>query len=450
MRSVASLLAIAPLAALAGASYDLNSFGGSPTPIGAGARALGMGGAFVAVADDATANTWNPAGMTQLERPEAEVTGGYAWRRSSSDAGDDTREEFAVDHLSVVLPFHLGCQQTIGLAWQRQFDFTKGQAFSTVESAVSTTRSYDIDQEGSFATLGLSYAIEPVPGLALGITFFDWDDQHTRGSTYRVRRQERAVTDFDFGIDPSIDPEYRQTTTTSSRDEVSVDRGLSTVLGAWWQATPRLTIGVNVKPGYDLHLVRSMSARSSLVEEDFVAGTTTETTSDSSERTESTLSLPTSATLAGAVRFGDFTTLSTDLTWTRWREYRSSQGGTETSPLAATVSPDAYRDGWTVRVGLEHVIPLTGWMLVPRCGALYEQVPGISAASDPSAPGDVRGRMDEYVGATLGASVLREALIVDIGAQVRQGSGIAGEGAPPDQESTVRTVAGRISIAYLF
>ena len=31
--------------------------------IGVGARAIGMGGAFVAVADDATAIYWNPAGI---------------------------------------------------------------------------------------------------------------------------------------------------------------------------------------------------------------------------------------------------------------------------------------------------------------------------------------------------------------------------------------------------
>jgi len=34
---------------------------------GVGARALAMGGAFVAVADDATAMLWNPAGLAQLE-----------------------------------------------------------------------------------------------------------------------------------------------------------------------------------------------------------------------------------------------------------------------------------------------------------------------------------------------------------------------------------------------
>lgn len=37
---------------------------------GAGARALGMGGAFFAVADDATAAYWNPAALSLLERKE--------------------------------------------------------------------------------------------------------------------------------------------------------------------------------------------------------------------------------------------------------------------------------------------------------------------------------------------------------------------------------------------
>ena len=38
--------------------------------IGVGARALGMGGSFVAIADDATAAFWNPAGLGGLDRTE--------------------------------------------------------------------------------------------------------------------------------------------------------------------------------------------------------------------------------------------------------------------------------------------------------------------------------------------------------------------------------------------
>jgi len=42
---------------------------------GFGARALGMGGAFIAIADDASAASWNPAGIGQLTRPEITIVG---------------------------------------------------------------------------------------------------------------------------------------------------------------------------------------------------------------------------------------------------------------------------------------------------------------------------------------------------------------------------------------
>jgi hypothetical protein len=45
-------------------------YAGEFLSLGAGARPLGMGGSFVAVADDATAAYWNPAGLGGLERTE--------------------------------------------------------------------------------------------------------------------------------------------------------------------------------------------------------------------------------------------------------------------------------------------------------------------------------------------------------------------------------------------
>jgi hypothetical protein len=47
-----------------------------------GARSLGFGGAFVALADDATAAFANPAGLVQLSRPEVSVEGGL-WNFST-------------------------------------------------------------------------------------------------------------------------------------------------------------------------------------------------------------------------------------------------------------------------------------------------------------------------------------------------------------------------------
>src|SRR4051794_20141425 len=42
---------------------------------GSGARALGMGGAFIARPDDATAATWNPAGLSYLRALEISAAG---------------------------------------------------------------------------------------------------------------------------------------------------------------------------------------------------------------------------------------------------------------------------------------------------------------------------------------------------------------------------------------
>ncbi|OIP28322.1 hypothetical protein AUK22_04320 [bacterium CG2_30_54_10] len=44
---------------------------GAYLKMGIGARALGMGSAFTAVADDSTAAFWNPAGLATLDKPEA-------------------------------------------------------------------------------------------------------------------------------------------------------------------------------------------------------------------------------------------------------------------------------------------------------------------------------------------------------------------------------------------
>ena len=48
------------------------AYGGSGTFLypGAGARGLSMGSSFVAIADDAYAPLWNPAGLSQIEKPQ--------------------------------------------------------------------------------------------------------------------------------------------------------------------------------------------------------------------------------------------------------------------------------------------------------------------------------------------------------------------------------------------
>lgn len=52
-------------------SAQNTQYAGDPLQLGAGARALGLGGAFVALSDDATAFYWNPAGLARPQKREA-------------------------------------------------------------------------------------------------------------------------------------------------------------------------------------------------------------------------------------------------------------------------------------------------------------------------------------------------------------------------------------------
>ena len=71
-----------------------------PPIVAPGARSLGLGGAFVAVADDATAAWANPSGLMQLVRPEITLEG----RSWSEDREGVASNQSSLGFLSFVLP----------------------------------------------------------------------------------------------------------------------------------------------------------------------------------------------------------------------------------------------------------------------------------------------------------------------------------------------------------
>ena len=79
------LIALAGLAALllpglahASIFEKVGTFGGQFLKIGVGARGAGMGGAFVAMADDATAVFWNAAGIARIDQDKSQLTLNHA------------------------------------------------------------------------------------------------------------------------------------------------------------------------------------------------------------------------------------------------------------------------------------------------------------------------------------------------------------------------------------
>ena len=66
------------------AEVDFDYLHGSDLGMGIGARAMSMGGAFTAVADDASAVFWNPAGLAQLTDNQIFLSGDYPGAFSSA------------------------------------------------------------------------------------------------------------------------------------------------------------------------------------------------------------------------------------------------------------------------------------------------------------------------------------------------------------------------------
>lgn len=209
-----SLVALAVALAAPAAAQSIqnvvlrNSF----NPTGAGARGLGMGGAFIAVADDGTAASFNPAGLAQLRRTEIALVGFHDRLESSvSVPGDGGQPSFtdetthgAFDFAGVAVPFQVaGRNLTVQLSYQRSVDlFGRGRA-----TVIDTIDLSDLDpdltgigevvanveprQQGAFHTVSVAAAWQLTARMALGVGvnywFADWNAAGTSDFRLRVR-----------------------------------------------------------------------------------------------------------------------------------------------------------------------------------------------------------------------------------------------------------------------
>lgn len=134
LKTIATILLVSSILANAvHADVDFDYLHGSDLGIGIGARAISMSGAFTAIADDASAVFWNPAGLAQLTDNQVYLSGDYpggfssagiAYRpalkalqirqvaiglatvnrlRFKGDSGDDTWDEYASNLASLAM-----------------------------------------------------------------------------------------------------------------------------------------------------------------------------------------------------------------------------------------------------------------------------------------------------------------------------------------------------------
>jgi hypothetical protein len=125
-----------------------------------GGRALGMGGAFVAVADDSTATWWNPAGLAA--GPFVEVAAGGA--RTDIDNGLPARRERGLWFSASIPPFGLSYYR-VGVTDIEELH-TIAQSMTSREVRRATVPDWSL----SASQLGATLVHTLVPGIHVGTT----------------------------------------------------------------------------------------------------------------------------------------------------------------------------------------------------------------------------------------------------------------------------------------
>ncbi len=383
----------------------------SPNPVGSGARALGMGGAFIAVADDATAASWNPGGLIQLEKPEVSVVGGYIYRTEDNTfgtnpeaSGSESVEDFNLNYLSAAYPFQaFGRNMIVSLNYQHLYDFNRDWGFKIHNSnpIYSGPIDYDFEQDGALYALGLAYAVEITPDISVGATLNYWGDFILDNDWSQKFRWE---ADIELGG-------QSWTSLLEKTEEFEFD-GWNGNLGFLWRITGNLTLGGVFKTPFTADIDHTIKTKSSHI---FPGESDPAHSSSTSLRFKEELKMPMSYGLGLSYRFSDDFSISGDLYRTHWNdfEYRDADGN-KTSPISGVDIRDSDIDPTTwFRVGAEYRIIREKFAVPIRAGVFYDPAPA-------------EGSADDYYGFSLGSGFAYKGFIFDIAYQFRYGDDVGG------------------------
>ncbi len=203
--SVVALAMVAPLA-LAQAEYDFNI-------MGTGARARGMGGAFIGVADDATAVGWNPAGIAQLDKMEASAVGLFNIIQFSSevtfgtttDSYDESASHIAPAFASFVVPIKAGNRNiSFAVAYQRLIDMGNKTKGSDNDGVGDYDWTYEA--KGGLDAITPAVAVQVSQNFSLGAAAniymnglsYDYDQDYTSIDCYDNYSYEENYSGFNI------------------------------------------------------------------------------------------------------------------------------------------------------------------------------------------------------------------------------------------------------------
>lgn len=357
----------------------------TPLPVGSGARALGQGGAFIAVADDATAASWNPGGLIQLERPEFSLVGSFLYTQQDFDPGNSGlfslgNEDVSrgdLNYVSVAYPFRIfGKNLVAALNYQQKYDFHMQIDFNEIleipDLEFIEDVSTDFESKGGVGALTPAIAIQILPKLSLGIAVNIYTDEFFDDFAWRETfRQKRNGTFFGSPFSGSLDEEE----TFKNFQAVNVTAGM--LLDVWEKEDKLLTFGAVFHSPYTADVDHVQDRVSSLTDE---FGTQTESTHF---REHLEIDFPMSFGAGLGFRYNDALSFSMDVTWTDWSSFQQENDrGEKTRPLGNVSTDRGIDDTYAIRCGTEYLIFRQKMIIPLRGGIFYDPRPSLDDPTD--------------------------------------------------------------------
>ena len=407
-----------------------------------GTRPMGMGGAFVAIADDATAASWNPGGLTQLERPEISLVYDFKWNSEKYSSWSHREIEGAYDtsfngfnYASGVYPIRrtiAGRNLVLSLNYQRQYDFDRNLNFQyrdvvglTGGNIAGFRSDIKYRQRGQLSSLSPAFGFELTQRLSMGVVLNVWDESLIPENEWEIQLDERRV----FNINGAMNP--WSWTRFSMKEKYTGFRGLNATVGALYRATDRLQFGMvyHTKFAADVNYERTVR---------IWGGSGNGFVTD---RRSQEVVFPSAIGFGAAYRFpNDKLTVSMDVTRREWDQFmihdpnnrqinrRRVSGVTGLPPDQNDVDPI-----YTVRLGAEYVFvndkkAIQNLLPSIRAGVFYDPEPSANRPDRFFGLGRGDGKPDDYFGISLGAGVLiKDRVNIDAAYVYRWGDGVRRE-----------------------
>ena len=340
-------------------------------PVGSGARAIGMGGAFIGVADDATAASWNPGGLTQLLLPEMSFVGTFTNRKESLDvkiypeASDQFRiSNSDITYFSMAYPFNAGDRNMIiAITYQQLYDMNRHWTFQyyVIDDDFNMDYYVDYHQKGSLSALGLSYCIEITPDFSLGFTVNIWDNDMSDNHWTQI--YDHSILDHgDIDEDPTL-IEYQKIETYSFN-------GTNFNVGFLWNINSNFTLGAVLKTSFwaDIdHTIHRDNDPSNNINQ------------------HEKIKMPLSYGMGIVYRFSDNLYVSGDMYKTHWDQLSHVDAyGIESNPTSEKEFYTHMDATHQFRIGAEYLFanPYKHQIFAIRSGIFYDPMPSMEHPDD--------------------------------------------------------------------